>query len=85
MKNGLNECKRQVKYMFEIGDKVYCKSMKQNLVVGCKEGNYTYICIDILYGNLETKRFGTFVLSEHDLVSGWKSKEELIELRQGDF
>ena len=82
MKNGLNECKRQVKYMFEIGDKVYCKSMKQNLVVGCKEGNYTYICIDILYGNLETKRFGTFVLSKHDLVSGWKSKEELIELRK---
>lgn len=68
--------------MFETGEKVYCKSMKQNLVVACKEGNYACTCIDVFYDMPESKRFGTFVLSNHDLVFGWKSKDELIGLRK---
>lgn len=68
--------------MFEIGEKVYCKSMKQNLVVACKEGDCAYTCIDIFYGIPESKRFGAFVLSSHDLISGWRSKDELDKLRE---
>jgi len=67
--------------MFRTGDKVYCKSMKQNLVVGCKEGEYASICINVLWGIPGAKRFGTFVISNHDLVLGWKSDEELKEIR----
>ncbi len=67
--------------MFKTGDKVYCKSMKQNLVVGHKEGEYTTVCIDVLYGMPGAKRFGTCVLSNHDLELGWKTDEELKELR----
>ena len=67
--------------MFKIGDKVYCKSMIQNLVVACKEGEYATICIDISYGMPEAKKFGTFVLSNHDLSLGWKTEDELKKLR----
>lgn len=67
--------------MFRIGDKVYCKSMKQNLVVGCKEGENASICINVLWNKLGAKRFGTFIISNHDLVLGWKSDEELKEIR----
>lgn len=68
--------------MFKTGEKVYCKSMKKNLVVACKEGDYACTCIDIFYGIPESKRFGTFVLSNHDLISGWMTKDELDKLRE---
>lgn len=66
--------------MFRTGEKVYCKSMKQNLVVGCNEGEDACICIDVSHGMPEAKRFGTFVLSNYDLESGWKTKEDLRRL-----
>ena len=67
--------------MYKTGDKVYCKSMKQNLVVACSEGEHATICIDVTYSLPASKSFGTFVISSHDLELGWKSKEELISLR----
>lgn len=50
-------------------------------MVGCKEGEYATTCIDISYGMPEAKKFGTFVLSNHDLELGWKTDEELKKLR----
>lgn len=66
---------------FRIGDKVYSKSMKQNLVIGQKEDYDTSICIDVSFGMPEAKRFGTYIVLNKDLEKGWKTPEELKLLR----
>lgn len=67
--------------MYKIGEKVYCKSMNKNLVVACNEGNHAYTCVDIFYDIPDSKRFGTYVLSSHDLESGWMLKIKNPDMR----
>lgn len=58
---------------FKTGDKVYCESMNKNFVIACKEGEFAYTCIDVLYNINVATRFDKFVLSAHDLSIGWKT------------
>lgn len=64
------------------GDKVYCKSMHKNFVVGHSEGEYATVCIDIDYrrDDFSVKSFGTFIISNNDLEDGWKTKDEIDRL-----
>ncbi|MDD2627795.1 MAG: hypothetical protein PHD20_02795 [Clostridia bacterium] len=56
--------------MFKTGEKVYCKSMNKNFVVAKREGKFACTVIDI--NNAGDKSFESYVLSNHDLQTGWK-------------
>lgn len=58
---------------FRTGEKVYSKSLDYNLVIGCKEGDYAYTCIDMSQSIYGETRFVTYVVSENDLELGWKN------------